>query len=299
VAGGDIHLNLRQAIDIFGFVMASETSGARSGAAGRASFAITQRAYSADVAYTNISPEFRNDLGFISRGNIGLVSWDAARHFRSTQPDARLRVLSFGTLGERFDDSSHSTLNSRRVRAYSRQSFADGGSSNANVDSNYERLLQPFQVSRDVAIAPGEYRFIQAIGGYTSNPSNALSFSADVTAGEFYSGTIRGLAGSLRWRLNTNLSTSTSIEANDVDLPEGAFDTQLARFRVDYSFSTRMFLNTFVQYNNATSSWLTNVRYRFMYRPLSDFYVVYNDVRTAGRLDQRTLAIKHTLMLAF
>jgi hypothetical protein len=103
----------------------------------------------------------------------------------------------------------------------------------------------------------------------------------------------------MRWRVNTNLSASTSVEANAVDLPEGSFDTQLARFRIDYSFSTKMFLNTFVQYNNATSSWLTNVRYRLMYRPLSDFYVVYNDVRTAGRPSQRTFAIKHTLMMAF
>jgi hypothetical protein len=299
VAGADIHLNMRQAIDFFGFAMRSETSGAQDGTAGRASFAITQRAYSADVSYTNISPDFRNDLGFISRGDIGLVSWDAARHFRSTRPDSRLRVLSFGTLGERFDDSSHSTLNSRRVRAYSRQNFSDGGNLNTNVDWNYERLLQPFQVSRGVAIAPGEYRFTQAIAGYTSNASSPLSFSADLTAGEFYSGTIRGLAGSLRWRVNTNLSASTSIETNDVDLPEGTFDTQLAQFRVDYSFNTRMFLNTFVQYNNATSSWDANVRYRFMYRPLSDFYVVYNDVRTAGRPGQRTFAVKHTLMLAF
>ena len=60
-----------------------------------------------------------------------------------------------------------------------------------------------------------------------------------------------------------------------------------------------MFLNTFVQYNNATSNWLTNIRYRFTYRPLSDFYVVYNDVRSAGRPDQRTLVIKQPLMLAF
>lgn len=60
-----------------------------------------------------------------------------------------------------------------------------------------------------------------------------------------------------------------------------------------------MFLNAFVQYNNATSSWLTNVRYRFIYRPLSDFYLVYNDTRSAGRTGQRTVALKHTLMLAF
>lgn len=82
-------------------------------------------------------------------------------------------------------------------------------------------------------------------------------------------------------------------------LPQGGFDTQLARFRVDYSFNTRMFLNSFVQCNSATSSWLTNIRYRFIYRPLSDFYLVYNDTRSAGRTGQRTVALKHTLMLAF
>ncbi|NOT26207.1 MAG: carbohydrate binding family 9 domain-containing protein [Acidobacteria bacterium] len=299
VAGADIRLNMRQTMELFAFAMRSEAAGAPGGSAGRASFSVSQRAYSADVSYTNISPEFRNDLGFISRGDIGLVAWDVARHFRSTRQGARLRVLSFGTLGERFDNSSHTTLNSRRVRAYSRLNFSDGGTLNVNADSNFERLLQPFQVSRNVAIAPGEYRFTQAIGGYTSNASNPLSFSADVTAGEFYSGTIRGVTGSVRWRVNTNLSASTSFESNAVDLTEGEFDTQVARFRLDYAFNPRMFLNSFVQYNNATSSWLTNVRYRFTYRPLSDFYLVYNDVRTAGRPDQRTFAIKHTLMLAF
>ena len=298
VAGGDVHLN-RQTMDFFGFAMRSDTAGTPGGTAGRASFTVNERAYSADVAYTNISPLFRNDLGFISRGDIGLFAWDAARHFRSTRPQSRLRVLSFGTLGERFENSEHTSLNSRRLRAYSTQSFADGGGLNTNVDWNYERLTQPFEVSRGVVIPPGEYRFTQALGGYSSNASNAVSFSADVTAGEFYSGTIRGVNGSVRWRLNANLAASTSVEVNDVALPEGAFDTRLARFRLDYSLNTRMFLNSFVQYNSATSSWLTNIRYRFIYRPLSDFYVVYNDTRSAGRENQRTLAVKHTLMLAF
>lgn len=298
VAGGDVHLN-RQTMDFFGFAMRSDTAGAPGGTAGRAAFSVSERAYSADVAYTNISPGFRNDLGFISRGDIGLLAWDAARHFRSTRPRSLVRVLSFGMLGERFENSEHTSLNSRRLRAYSNQGFADGGGLNTNVDWNYERLTQPFEVSRGVMIPPGEYHFTQALGGYSSNASNAVSFSADVTAGEFYSGTIRGVSGSVRWRLNANLAASTGVEINDVSLPEGAFDTQLARFRIDYSLNTRMFLNSFVQYNSATSSWLTNIRYRFIYRPLSDFYVVYNDTRSAGRESQRTVAVKHTLMLAF
>lgn len=137
---------------------------------------MTERAYSADVAYTNISPGFRNDLGFISRGDIGLLAWDAARHFRSTRPESRLRVLSFGTLGERFENSEHTSLSSRRIRAYSTLSFADGGGLNTNVDGNYERLMEPFEVSQEIFIPAGEYRFAQVLGGYSSNASQPVSF---------------------------------------------------------------------------------------------------------------------------
>jgi hypothetical protein len=137
------------------------------------------------------------------------------------------------------------------------------------------------------------------LAGYSSNASQPVSFTADTTLGDFYAGTIRGLSGNVRWRLNENLAASTSVETNDVNVPQGSFDAQLARFRIDYSLNTRMFLNTYVQYNNTTSSWLTNIRYRFIYRPLSDFYLVYNDTRAAGRPSQRTFAVKHTLMLAF
>ncbi len=99
--------------------------------------------------------------------------------------------------------------------------------------------------------------------------------------------------------MNTSLTASGTYEFNDVDLPEGDFQTKLARFRVDYSFSTAMFLNAFVQYNSTSRTWLTNVRYRMIYRPLSDFYLVYNETRPAGGIARRTLVLKQTILLAF
>jgi hypothetical protein len=299
VAGSDIHLNFRRSVDLNAFVMSSATSGGADGAAGRAAFSLSESRYSAQLSYTNISPNFRNDLGFIPRGDIGLLAWDAARYFRSTQPGSLLRTVSFGTLGERFENSSHDLLSSRRIRAYTTQSFADGAELNTNLDWNYERLTEPFEVSRAIFIPAGEYRFAQLVPSYDSNRSRPLAVTAGMTAGNFYSGTIRGVSAGMRWRVNAKLATSTNVEINDVHLPQGQFDTEVARFRVDYSFNTKMFLNSFVQYNSATSTWLANVRYRLIYRPLSDFYLVYNEVRPAGRIAQRTVALKHTIMLAF
>jgi hypothetical protein len=60
-----------------------------------------------------------------------------------------------------------------------------------------------------------------------------------------------------------------------------------------------MFLNAFVQYNGQSDSWLTNIRYNVIHRPLSDIYVVWNETRLPGELPRRALMLKYTHLVAF
>jgi hypothetical protein len=84
-------------------------------------------------------------------------------------------------------------------------------------------------------------------------------------------------------------------------LPEGEFNTNLLTSRVNYSFSTRLFLNALIQYNSDARQWSTNVRFNFIHRPLSDFFLVYNDQRDGrtGDMLNRALIAKMTYLLAF
>jgi hypothetical protein len=68
--------------------------------------------------------------------------------------------------------------------------------------------------------------------------------------------------------------------------------------RLDWSFSPRMFLNAFVQYNGEADAWLSNVRYNLIHRPLSDIYVVWNETRAPG-VTRRALMLKYTHLIAF
>jgi hypothetical protein len=299
VAGGSVHLNFRRSIDVNGFVMRSASDGGATGLAGRAALNISENLYAAHLSYTNVSPGFRNDLGFTPRGDIGLTAWGLERRFRPKKTYRWVRTYAMGTVGEVFETSGHDGLLSRRLRVYTDEDFADGGSVRADLDWSYELLTAPFRVSRDIFIPPGEYRFRQISPSFTSDRSRSVSVTFKYTDGEYYSGTIRGAEGGIRVRMNEKLAGTVDYARNTVDLAEGRFDTDLARFRVDYSFTTHMFLNAFVQYTSASRSWLTNVRYRLIYRPLSDFYVVYNDTRTAGQQGQRTIAINHTILLSF
>ena len=101
--------------------------------------------------------------------------------------------------------------------------------------------------------------------------------------------------------MNMHLATSLSFSRDAVDLPGGSFDTNLVSLRVDGSFTTRMFLNAFIQYNSVTGEVQSNVRFNVIHHPLSDLFVVYNETRatTGDRLPSRSLIVKLTRMLSF
>jgi len=83
---------------------------------------------------------------------------------------------------------------------------------------------------------------------------------------------------------------------NDIWVSGGSFVTHLFAGRVNYSFSTRAFLNALVQYNSDAGQWSSNIRFNVIHRPLSDFFFVYNERRDdrTGNLVDRALVAKLT-----
>lgn len=69
---------------------------------------------------------------------------------------------------------------------------------------------------------------------------------------------------------------------------------------MNYGFSTRMFLNALIQYNSTSRQWRSNVRFNIIHRPLSDFFIVYNERRNSltGGLVDRAVIAKITYMIS-
>jgi hypothetical protein len=133
-----------------------------------------------------------------------------------------------------------------------------------------------------------------------------VAVTGEFRRGGFYNGTKQGFSLGGRVRFSRNLATTASVSRDAIDLPAGvSFDTMLASLRMDASFSTRMFLNAFVQYNQVTHQVLTNIRYQFIHHPLSDMFLVFNDTRLTGGLPptaqapSRALIVKVTHLLSF
>ena len=70
---------------------------------------------------------------------------------------------------------------------------------------------------------------------------------------------------------------------NDLRLPGGDFTTNLARLRLSYSFTTRMFLQALVQYNDRAHLWSSNLRFGLLSDANTGLFIVYNDIQGLGQ----------------
>ena len=122
--------------------------------------------------------------------------------------------------------------------------------------------------------------------------------------GTFFGGEGSEASYSGRVKLSTKLGIEPGLELNFIDLPQGRFATRIARARVFYTMTPRMFVEALTQYDSSSDAVSTNVRYRWEYTPGSDLFVVYTearDTRVGGfpELVNRGLAIKFTRLIRF
>ena len=99
-------------------------------------------------------------------------------------------------------------------------------------------------------------------------------------------------------RLGSYLTGELSWQYNDYDLPGGAFQTNLGRLRLTYSFSTKLLLQALIQYNDAAENVSPNLRFSWLQRANTGLFVVYNELEEFGMdalpRPNRSLIIKYS-----
>ena len=156
------------------------------------------------------------------------------------------------------------------------------------VNPNVEDVRSPFTInsSRGVRVNPGRYEFNEYFIFWNTNSAARVSFNSRYSIGRV----LRRLPPRRTpfgpsVRLNENFNASLNLQINDIELSTGSFVSKLLTTRVNYNFNTKMFVNALVQYNSDTRQWTSNLRFNIIHRPLSDFFLVYNE--RPGRAHRR------------
>jgi hypothetical protein len=141
-----------------------------------------------------------------------------------------------------------------------------------------EQLFDDWVINRrtGVTLPQGVYKFGAHKFFFHTSESRPLSFDTDFGFGDFYSGTRREFEGELAWRKDRHLTTSILYSKNWIKLPEGDFNTSLAMFRLNYSFTPFLTLVNFVQYDTESRNVGLQSRVRWIMEPGKEFFFVLN-----------------------
>ena len=177
------------------------------------------------------------------------------------------------------------------------------------VEANraYELLVSPFRIAPGVTIPPGGYDFDSVRGSFQLGQQHRVSGTVSLEHGGFYGGKQTAVGYTQgRVEVTRQLSLEPSASINWIDLPYGAFTTQLYRTRITYTFTPRMFVSSLLQYNSSNDTASANARFRWEYSPGSELFVVYTedqDAHAPGRrfpeLLNRAIVVKVNRLLRF
>ena len=150
------------------------------------------------------------------------------------------------------------------------------------VAQNYIRLLQPFDPTNsggEELPEGSDYSWWGAGFEYNSTSKNLLTYNAGGSYGGHYNGTLLQLEGGAGYRFQPYGSINIDFSYNDIELPEPytSIDYLLISPRVELTFTNKIFLTTFVQYNEQADNVNVNARFQWRFLPASDIYLVYTE----------------------
>ena len=298
VMGADFRFSPRRTFAMDALAMRSASDGPEDDWAVRVGMRLRGNRQRGRLSYLYVGDQFRHDLGYVRRRGASMVFGDYSSIFRPRATDGLVREYELKMEAHVAHDSDLSQLLTRQLRPSFVMQFADGGVFRATVEHGFERLSTPFRLRPTVTIPVGDYTFGETVLYYETTRSKPLSVLMHGNYGSFWNGNRRRARGGIRWRFNAHLAASAEYDRNEITLPRGSFTESLAAIRVDSSLTTKMFLNAFIQYNGRDDVWLSNVRFNFIHRPLSDIYVVWNDAR-GSTARNRAFIVKYTHSFAF
>lgn len=114
---------------------------------------------------------------------------------------------------------------------------------------------------------------------YTSDFSTPFKYILTSGYGGYYNGWRWFAEANLNYRIQPYGYISLISSYNDLILPLPWNRTRLWLFgtKLDITFTNKLFLTTYVQYNQQADNININTRFQWRYKPVSDFFIVYTD----------------------
>lgn len=176
------------------------------------------------------------------------------------------------------------------IRLEANFEFANNNRTEFSVNRQYIFLFDEFDpTGTDSEPLPedSEYTYYNFRASYNSDNSKKFSYRIRPYIGQYFSGMRYGTSGSLAYRVEPFGSVTLNYNYNLFDMPylDEVKSTILLGPRFDFTFTKKVFLTAFFQYNSQSQNTNINTRFQWRFAPVSDFFLVYADNYFSGNPD--------------
>ncbi len=161
-------------------------------------------------------------------------------------------------------------------------SFLNRSSFGIGFINNYIWLFDSFDPTNsggEELPAGSDYNWWNYGFGFNSTPKRRLTYDFLAIYGGYYNGNNLNLEGGIGYRFQPYGSINVDFAYNDIQLPEPYTSTSflLVSPRLELTFTNKIFLTTFVQYNEQANNANINTRFQWRFLPASDIFLVYTE----------------------
>ncbi|MGE3178405.1 MAG: DUF5916 domain-containing protein, partial [Vicinamibacterales bacterium] len=226
VFGADVQFAFFKNLEMLGYYAKSRTEG-RTGndESYRGRFFYNGDRYALDVDYLKVDADFNPEVGFMARRGF-VRNFVLGRY--TPRPKLRgVRRLYFESSLDNFDSSSSGALQTRTASGTARMDFNSGDIVTAKFDRNEDHPEVAFRLGGGLTVLPGAYRYEQGTLTWQMGSQRRITGTISANAGEYYSGTQRGVSYNGRVELTKKLAIEPRVGLTWLDFPEGEVLTQL------------------------------------------------------------------------
>ena len=249
------------------------------------------------TSFLDIGPDFTSDLGFVPRRDIRALGSDISLTWRPNK--YQIRSL---------DAKCHQgyLLNHQNQGLGSKAQIGMG----LNLDSGDGAGID-FSLSEDVVegsfsvgeieVSADTYQMKTFALQTMSAGRRPLAVGADINFGDYYQGRRIGFGLDSKWRMSHQLSLDLRYNRNQIHVDKQQFQANVAGARLNFALNTRFFMKLYSQWNDARQYANLNFLLRYIYRPGSDFYLVYDQrmkITDSWQMEGWTLLTKLTYYIS-
>ena len=287
-----------EAVTLSGFGAGTDTPGVRGSThAYNVAASYESERYRYGGGFTEVAPGFNPEAGYYARRAYRRVDGAFRTAFR---PENSIGFHEWTPHAAVFliRDFDTGQVESDWIHLDNTMEWRNGFWASTALNLTTEGVLEPFEIYPEVFVPADRYDHAEAQLRFRTDQGAPLSLEFFSVFGGLFGGRRSTVSPRLSLRLGERFNTQVSWERNDLDLPVGVFVTNLARLRLNYSFTTRVFVQALVQYNDRRRLWSSNVRFAVLSDANTGFFIVYDDIEGVDRFRPagagRSLTVKYS-----